>query len=301
MPGLREITNETFVDMAPVKLHKMDYPGHAMSKCPLGRFPHRSSLEAVVQENSVAHTLELGPVPDAILRELAPTGTLRAGINLSNFLLVSSRTADGGPAGVSPDMARAIADSLGLDLQFVTYDSPSKLADAAGLDEWDLALVGAEPQRAEVISFTPAYTEIEATYLVAPHSRLKTIADVDKPGVRIAVTDRTAFGLWLDRNIRHAELVRANTMDETLAIFIEQKIDALAGLRARLISDAAAIPGGVLLDGRFMSVKQAVGVPRAKAAVLPYLTSFVEAAKSTGLVASLIRKHGVTGLHVASG
>jgi polar amino acid transport system substrate-binding protein len=247
----------------------------------------------------MASSLNLDPAPEEIVRQLAPTGTLRAGINLSNFLLVSSRTADGGPAGVSPDMARAIAESLGLGLQFVTYESPSKLADAAGLDEWDLALVGAEPQRAEVIAFTPAYTEIEATYLVAPHSQLKTIADVDKPGVRIAVTDRTAFGLWLDRNIRHAELVRATTMDETVAIFTEQRIDALAGLRPRLISDAATVPGSVLLEGRFMTVKQAVGVPRAKDTVLPFLTSFVEAAKSTGLVASLIRKHGVTGLDVS--
>ncbi len=249
----------------------------------------------------MANPLNLGPVPQEILRQLAPTGTLRAGINLSNFLLVSSRTADGDPAGVSPDMARALADSLGLDLQFVTYASPSQLADAAGLDEWDFALVGAEPQRAEVIAFTPAYTEIEATYLVAPHSGLSTIEDVDKPGVRIAVTDRTAFGLWLDRNIHKAELVRAKTMDETRDIFIEQKIDALAGLRSRLVADAASIPGSVLLEGRFMTVKQAVGVPRAKEAALPYLTSFVEAAKSTGLVASFIRKHGVTGLEVATG
>jgi polar amino acid transport system substrate-binding protein len=249
----------------------------------------------------LASSLNLDPMPEDIVRTLAPTGTLRAGINLSNFLLVSSRTPDGGPAGVSPDMARAIAESLGLGLQFVTYESPSKLADAAGLDEWDLALVGAEPQRAEVIAFTPAYTEIEATYLVAPHSRLKTIADVDRPGVRIAVTDRTAFGLWLDRNVQHAELVRGTTMDETLGIFLDQKIDALAGLRSRLVSDAAAVPGSTLLEGRFMTVKQAVGVPRAKEVALPYLKRFVEEAKSTGLVASLIRKHGVTGLDVASG
>ena len=151
-----------------------------------------------------------------------------------------------------------------------------------------------------MIAFTPAYTEIEATYLVAPHSRLKTIADVDRPGVRIAVTDRTAFGLWLDRNVQHAELVRGTTMDETLGIFLDQKIDALAGLRSRLVSDAAAVPGSTLLEGRFMTVKQAVGVPRAKEVALPYLKRFVEEAKSTGLVAGLIRKHGVTGLDVAS-
>src|SRR5215212_2491121 len=143
-----------------------------------------------------------------ICRQLAPSGVLRAGINLSNFLLVSSRTSAGEPAGVSPDMARAIADHLGLELEYVTYPSPGKLADAARHDEWDIALIGAEPQRAEVISFTPAYAEIEATYLAPAGSRLHTVAAVEAPGVRIAVTDRTAYGLWLDRNI-HQPVTRA--------------------------------------------------------------------------------------------
>ena len=153
------------------------------------------------------------PSPE-LVRLLAPKGVLRAGINLSNFLLVTSRTPDGGPAGVSPDMARAFAQMLGVELRYVTYESPGILADAAGRDEWDIGLIGAEPQRAEVISFTPAYTEIEATYLVPAGSPLERIADVDQPGRRIAVTDRTAYGLWLDRNIRHAELVRTKTIDE---------------------------------------------------------------------------------------
>src|SRR5919202_373606 len=135
---------------------------------------------------------DIAPMPDEVRHQLAPAGILRAGINLSNFLLVSGRTADGEPAGVSPDMARAIADNLGVALRYVTYPSPGELADAATRDEWDIALVGAEPQRAEVISFTPAYAEIEATYLVPAGSRLQSVAEVDVPGVRIAVTARTA-------------------------------------------------------------------------------------------------------------
>lgn len=238
------------------------------------------------------------PAPAEIVHLLAPAGRLRAGINLSNFLLVSARTSDGGPAGVSPDMARAAADWLGVELQAVTYESPALLADAAPLDAWDLALLGAEPQRAEVIAFTPAYVGIEATYLVPPGSALRTIADVDAPGIRIAVNDRTAYGLWLDRNILHAELVRADTMDGTLAVFVEQHLDALAGLTARLVADAAAVPGATILPGRFMTVRQAMGVPRAKDAALPHLTRFVEAAIASGFVADLIRRHGVVGLDV---
>jgi polar amino acid transport system substrate-binding protein len=242
---------------------------------------------------------DIGSMPADILKRLAPTGVLRAGINMSNFLLVSGRTSDGGPAGVSPDMARAIADHLGLDIRYVTYPSPGVLADATGGDEWDIGLIGAEPQRAEVISFTPAYTEIEATYLVPAGSPFNIIDDVDTSGARIAVTDRTAYGLWLDRNIRRAELVRSSTLDDALRDFRDQKCDALAGLRARLITDIASIPGARILDGRFMTVQQAIGTPRAKGDAIPYLTRFVDAARTSGFVSHLIRKHGVQGLSVA--
>ena len=103
---------------------------------------------------------------DLIRAQLAPTGVLRAGINMSNFLLVSSRDAQGGPQGVSPDMARAIADRLGVAVHYVPYPRPGELADAVGTGAWDIGLIGAEPQRAERIAFTAAYAEIQATYLV---------------------------------------------------------------------------------------------------------------------------------------
>ncbi len=146
--------------------------------------------------------------PD-VISELAPTGVLRAGINLSNFLLVTGTSPTGDPEGVSPDMAREIALRLDVPIKYVTYKSPGELADQAANNVWDVGLIGAEPQRAETIAFTAAYAEIEATYLVPPGSVLKTITDVDATGVRIAVTGRSAYGLWLDRNIKHAELVRS--------------------------------------------------------------------------------------------
>ncbi len=246
---------------------------------------------------------DLGPVSPALRERLAPGGTLRAGINLSNFLLVSARTDDGGPAGVSPDMARAVAEHLGAKVRYVPYASPALLADAAMRDEWDIGLIGAEPQRAQTIAFTPAYAEIEATYLVPAGSTLADIADVDAPGVRIAVTGKTAYGLWLDRNIQKAELVATATMDETLADFRDRKLEALAGLRARLISDVARIPGSRLLDGRFMTVQQAIGIARNATPetdpALAWLTRFIEAARTSGFVAELIREHGVEGLSVA--
>jgi polar amino acid transport system substrate-binding protein len=218
---------------------------------------------------------------------------------MSNFLLVSSRTPDGGPAGVSPDMARAIADRLGVPVRYVPYPRPGELADAAGTGAWDIGLIGAEPQRAEKIAFTPAYCEIEATYLVPAGSPISSIAEVDRPGVRIAVTARAAYDLWLERNIRHATLVRTESLDAALQRFKAEGMEVLAGLRPRLLSDAEALPGSRILDGQFTAVQQAIGTARANAAGAAFLRDFVEEAKSSGLVASLIERHGVRGLSVA--
>ena len=242
---------------------------------------------------------DIGAMPPDVLTALAPGGVLRAGINMSNFLLVSARSPDGGPAGVSPDMAAAIAHALGLRIEYVPYANPGLLADAATRDEWDIGLIGAEPQRAEVIAFTPAYAEIEATYLVPAGSPLQRIEDVDRDGLRIAVAERTAYCLWLDRNIANAQLVYANGLDGSLKTFLDGGYDALAGLRPRLVEDVKTLPGARVLDGRFMAVQQAIGVPRAKQAALGWLEDFVQAARTQGFVQGLIDKFGVTGLSVA--
>jgi polar amino acid transport system substrate-binding protein len=236
--------------------------------------------------------------PD-ILAQLAPTGVLRAGINMSNFLLVSSRTPDGGPAGVAPDMARAIADRLGVPVRYVPYPNPGELADAAGTGAWDIGLIGAEPQRAEKIAFSPAYAEIEATYLVPPGSPLTALDQVDRPGIAIAVSARAAYDLWLERNIRNARLVRAKGLDASFTLFLEEKLDALAGLRPKLLEEVEKLPGARILDDAFMTVQQAIGTARGNAAGAAFLRAFAEEAKASGLVAALIAKHGVRGLSVA--
>ena len=235
-----------------------------------------------------------------IKAKLAPHGVLRAGINMSNFLLVTGKTASGDPTGVSPSMAAAIAERLGVPVKYVPYPKPGELADDASKDVWDIGNIGAEPARAEKIAFTAAYAEIEATYLVPQGSPLKTIADVDKPGVRIAVTARSAYDLWLDRNIKHATLVRSNSLDAALEQFKAEKLEALAGLRPRLITDVETIPGAVILPGQFTAVQQAVGNPKSYGSeVADWLHAFVEEAKSTGLVAKFIAQHAVKGLSVA--
>jgi polar amino acid transport system substrate-binding protein len=234
-----------------------------------------------------------------ILKQLAPTGTLRAGINLGNFLLVTGKSPSGDPEGVAPDMARAIAGRLGVKLKLVPFKTPGELADAAGSDVWDIGLIGAEPARAERIAFSAAYVEIEATYLVPAGSALRTIAEVDRPGIRIAVSARSAYDLWLVRNIKQAQLVHADGIDAAFNLFVNDKLEALASLRPRLLTDVVKLPGARILDGQFTAVQQAVGTAKTNVAGAAFLRGFVEEAKASGFIASLIARHHVAGLSVA--
>lgn len=241
------------------------------------------------------------PIPSpAAIEALAPTGTLRAAINLSNFLLVTGRGTDGNPEGVSPDMARLLSKQLGVAIELLRYKTPGELSDDAASGVWDIGNIGAEPKRAEQIAFTSAYCEIECTYIVPARSTVTTVEEVDQPGMRIASAARSAYDLWLERNIEHAELVQVSGLDGSFDAFVDQELDALAGLRPRLLTDVERLPGARILDGRFSTVQQAMGTPRNRdGAGIEYLVSFVEAAKAGGVVAELIAKHHVQGLSVA--
>ena len=233
--------------------------------------------------------------------ELAPTGTLRAAINLSNFLLVSDRNFSGDPIGVSPDMARAVADRLGVPVEYVLYETPSALADTALDDLWDIGNLGAEPERAKTIDFTAAYAEIEATYLVPTGSPIRAVDEVDRDGIRISVSGRSAYGLWLADHIEHARLVKADGVEASFETFAQDGLEALAGLRPRLIKDVERLQGAKILDGQFTAVQQAIGTKRDRPLAAVFLREFVEEAKANGLVQELIDRHGVNGqLTVAS-
>ncbi len=233
--------------------------------------------------------------PEAVAA-LAPTGTLRAAINLSNFLLVTGEDDGGLPVGVSPDVARALADALGVGITLLPYPSPGAVADDASSGRWDIGNIGAEPQRAEHIAFTAAYCEIEATCLVPAGSSIETFADVDRPGVRIVAKERAAYCLWLERNLGEADLVQVDSHDAARDTLAAGDADVLASLRPRLLDDLAAIDGGRILADRFATVQQAIGTPRDRdPAGFDYLRSFVSWARASGLVADLIERHGVTG------
>ncbi len=234
-------------------------------------------------------------MPEQVATELAPTGVLRVAINMGNFLLVTGKAPNGDPTGVSPDMALAIGARLGVPVKFIPYARPGQIADDAEKGMWDIGNIGAEPQRAAVISFTAAYAEIEATYLVPAGSPIRAIGEIDQPGKRVAVTARSAYGLWLENNYKKGELLQFDSAEAALKAFDGDKLDAYAGLRPGLIAVQQARPGSRILDGQFTAVQQAVGTPKKNAAGFAFLKQFVEEAKRSGIVASFIERHGVVG------
>lgn len=232
---------------------------------------------------------------DKVKQQLVTTGVLRAAVNLSNPLLVTGKAANGDPQGVSPDMAAAVAAALGAGVKLITYPNPGLVADGMAKGEWDIGMIAAEPARAETIAFTAAYTQIEATYLVRADAPFQSIEQVDAPGVKIAVSGRSAYDLYLTRTLKHAELVRRETLAGSVELFDEENLPVLAGLRPALIEDQKKFKGSRILDGMFTAVAQAVGSNPANKEATAWLSDLVEKLKSDGTIQSWIDKHGVTG------
>jgi len=255
----------------------------------------------------------------AILQQqLAPYGVLRAAVNLSNPLLIEARNPI---TGLSPSLAQAIASRLEVPLQLVPYDHPDDIcaaaeeavASATGTDgppqtPWDIALIGADPDRAAVIDFTPAYCEIHATCMVPASSPAVRFADLDRDGMRVSVKGGGAYDLWLTRNWKNAAFVRERTLDDSYDAYIENNLEALAGLRPMLLDNLERSGEGThrILDGSFMSVQQAVGCLKTPTNdgkddgdVSPghaFLCSFVEESRRPGnIVEKLIEAHGTVG------
>jgi len=242
----------------------------------------------------------MSTVTPALRAEFAPTGTLRVGLNMSNFLLTRTDAATGKPAGVAHDLGVELARRLGLPVEFVPHPNPGVLADAANKNIWDVGFLGAEPQRANEIDFTAAYVEIDSTYLVPATSTLNDVNAVDRPGVRIMVPARAAYALYLERSIQQATLVDVAGADAAFDRFVKDGFDALAGLRPRLVTDQAKLPGSRILEGRFTAVQQAAGVPKGRTQAAQYLGAFIEDVKASGFVADAIHNNQVVGLTIAA-
>ena len=236
---------------------------------------------------------------DEARKALAPGGKLRVGINHSNFLLVKPGSPHGAPEGIAPDLGAELARRLGLPLEYVSFDGAGKLADAVKEAAVDVGFIGNEPERAEVIAFSPPYLELPVTYLVPAGSPIRALGDVDRAGVRVSVSARSAYDLYLTRHLKHATLIRSEGIPASVKTFAEQKLEALAGLKPGLMEAAKNLPGTRVLEGQVTAVLQSVGVPKKRAAAAALVRDFVEAVKAEGLVAKAVERHGVRGVNVA--
>lgn len=238
------------------------------------------------------------PSPEA-LRELAPSGRIRVAINYSNAVLAQQDPATGEPRGVSVELGRELGREIGLPVEFVVFNEAGQVSASASLDRWDVGFLAIDPVRAQGIDFTAPYVLIEGTYLVPDGSALRTIGDVDRDGMRIGVAKDSAYDLFLTRDLKHATLVRGANAAATYQDLSDGRIDVVAGVRQSLVGHAASHPQVRVMDGRFMSIEQAMCVPKGRAEALRYLKGFVEARKASGFVAEKLRATGQSSAAVA--
>lgn len=241
----------------------------------------------------------MADITPAIRRDLAPIGKLRAGINYGNFILAQKDPATGESRGVAVDLAGDLGRRLGVPVEIVAFDSVAALGDAAPTGAWDIAFLGSDPVREKIMSFTAAYLELDATYLVPGTSAIGNAAEVDRAGLCVAAPARANYELYLQRNLKNAKLLSVQGNDAAFGLLAAGKADALAGLTQGLIQMSANLPGSRIVEGRFMAVQQSIAVPKGRDAGLAYLRSVVEDAKASGLVARAIEKTGARGVAVA--
>ena len=226
---------------------------------------------------------------------LAPTGKLRAGMNIGNNLFTRQNEA-GGLYGVSVDLMQELARSLDVPLEMVVYDQPGQVADDAGNDKWDVAILAIEQTRAKTILFSPPMTEIEAGYVILQNSTFQVAADVDSNGIKIAAPAKAGYELYLINHLKNASIVHSKNFANSLEMFNQHEVDAVAGLKPNLIESMHLVPTGRLLDGNFMTVNHGFSVPLAKVDSAVYLEKFVKELIAKDFIGSSIRKHQINGL-----
>jgi polar amino acid transport system substrate-binding protein len=228
-------------------------------------------------------------IDTGVRADLTHGGRLIAALNHGNTVLVQRDPASVEPRGVSPDLARELARRLAVGLEFVHFDSARQVFETVDAGVWDVAFLAIDPLRAAGISFTAPYVIIEGSYLVPDDSPLRTIADVDRTGVRVAAGRGTAYDLYLTRELKQAQLVRAPNSAAALDLFVEQGLEAAAGVRQPLLAFAASHPGLRVIEGSFTKIEQAMGTARDRAAGATYLRGFIEEMKATGFIANSLR------------
>ena len=218
---------------------------------------------------------------------------------LGNFLLVTGRSPSGEPTGIAPDICKAIAKRLGVKIEVLGFETQDEVVNSAASGRCGIALVGSDPARAQKVTFTPAYVELEATYLVPIDSPILSVEQVDQPGIRVASFYKSAYDLWLQRNLKHATLVHADSIEASNKVFVNQQLHALAGLKTGLIAASEKIPGSRILPGQFTGIQQAISTEKSHLESIEFLSACVNDFISSGLVTELIQKYQVHGLAAA--
>jgi polar amino acid transport system substrate-binding protein len=227
-------------------------------------------------------------VPPNVVKELAPSGKLRAAINFGNIVLAQKDPAGGEPRGVSAELARELAKRLGVPIEYVTFDAAGKVFDALKAGAWDVAFLAIDPDRSG-IEFTGPYVVIEGAYLVPANSPLQTNEDVDRDGVRVAVARGSAYDLYLTRALKRAQLVRESSGPQALDMFRKDRLEAAAGVKQPIVLFAKDHPDTRVIPGRFMVIEQAMGTPKGRDASVRYLREFIEEMKASGFVAKALK------------
>ena len=239
------------------------------------------------------------PVTADLKQAFAPTGVLRASINLGNPIL-AGRDGEGRAIGVSVDLARGLAERLGLPVELAVFDTAAKSVEAVTSEQADVGFFAIDPVRGAGIAFTAPYVLIEGAYLVRDGSPLRANEEVDRSGTRVVVGKGSAYDLYLSRELKAAEIIRAPSSPAVVDTWIEQGAEVAAGVKQQLEKDAARIGAVRLLPGRFMVIQQAMGLPKGRGDdPAAFLRDYVEQQKASGFVAEAMRRHGIEGASVA--
>ncbi len=231
-------------------------------------------------------------VTPSLLQEIAPTGRLRASINLGNSVLAQGTPE--APRGVSVDLANELGKRLGLAVEFICWPAAKPSFDTVKAGNADIGFLAHEPARAAEVEFTAPYVEIEGAYMVRKSSPIQSIDEVDRPGNRICVGPGSAYDLYLTRTLKHAELVRSTIGggSANIEMFLKDNLEVCANVRQPLEAWAAKDPDVRLLPGRFMVIGQAMALPKGRPHATAYLKAFVEEMKASGFVADGLKRSG---------
>ena len=230
---------------------------------------------------------------DDIIKKIAPTGVLRVGVNMSNFLLVNSKDKLGVIDGVSPGIGKKLAKELNISFEIVQFANPGLLADAVDNNEWDIGNIASEKERGKTIDFSDPYVNIDANFLFREEDNFKNNNDIDQSGIKIAVFERSAYDLWLTENLKKAELIRVNSIEESHNLFKENKVNILAGLKPKLIDEMKKNNNYEMIQSPFTYIKQSIGIKKGNPEVLDFINKFISNNIKEGYIKSLLKQHNV--------